>query len=71
MIKTNRKNIFIRRNEGQTILTKNDIVKGLSSKKIEEKEDTMNELIKNIINDPYFDQMLMLGIFIIPLKISD
>jgi hypothetical protein len=70
MIKTNRKNIFIRRNEGQTILTKNDIVKGLSSKKIEEKEQTMNELIKNIINDPYFDQMLMLGMFNTPLTIS-
>jgi hypothetical protein len=61
MNKENRKSIYIRRKEGESPTTKADIVKGLRSKKITDKTSTMRQLLINIINDPYYDQMLMTG----------
>ena len=42
-------------------MTKQEILKGLRSKKVMSKEKTMRQLIINIITDPYYDQMLMTG----------
>ena len=42
-------------------MNKSDILKGLRSKNIKEKTKTMRQLLINIINDPYYDQMLMTG----------
>lgn len=55
MKKTNQKSLFVKLPEKKTPLSKNDIFKGLSSKDLKEKEDSLNNLIVNILNDPYFD----------------
>ena len=61
MQRENIKSVFIRRREGESVMSKEQIQKGLRSKKISDKEETMRHLIVNIINDPYYDQMLMIG----------
>lgn len=62
MKRDNCKSIYIRRKEGESVTNKNEIIKGLESKKISSKTDIMQQLLVNIINDPYYDQMLMTGI---------
>lgn len=61
MRRVNRKTIFIRRKEGAEKMTKAQIEKGLRSRKIKDKEKALRDLTVQIINDPYFDQMLMTG----------
>jgi hypothetical protein len=61
MNRDNRKSIYIRRKEGESPMHKDEIVKGLRSKNISDKTKTMKKLLVNIINDPYYDQMLMTG----------
>ena len=40
--------------------TKKEILDGISSKKVEDKVKYLNFLIINILNDPYYDQMIMI-----------
>jgi hypothetical protein len=61
MNRDNRKSIYIRRKEGESPMPKDEIVKGLRSKNIPDKTKSMKKLLVNIINDPYYDQMLMTG----------
>ena len=55
----NIKSIYIRPLEGREIPSKADILKGIASKDIKEKEKSLNFLIINIINDQYYEQNIM------------
>lgn len=59
MKKENTKSLFVKFPENMITPSKNDILKGLSSKDIKEKEKNLKYLIVNILNDPYYDQLIM------------
>lgn len=56
----NIRSIYVRPLEGREIPSKQDIIKGISSKDLREKEKSFNFLIINIINDTYYEQNIML-----------
>ena len=56
----NVKSLYVRPIEGREFPSKADIIKGISSKDIREKEKSFNHLIINIINDCYYEQSIML-----------
>lgn len=59
MKKENTKSLFIKFPENMIVPSKNDILKGMSSKDLKEKEKHFKYLIVNILNDPYYDQLIM------------
>lgn len=66
------KSLFVKFPDNMTVPSKNDILKGMSSKDLKEKEKNFKYLIVNILNDPYYDQMIMSVLnFILPYQGQD
>jgi vesicle coat complex subunit len=67
MSKQNIKSFYAKIPDSCPKTTKNEVLNGLSSKDIKEKEKHFKILIVNILNNPYFDQLIMSVLnFIVP-----